>query len=37
MSFNSIDFALFVPIVFLFYWFVFNRNLKAQNAFLLVM
>ncbi len=37
MSFNSIDFALFVPLVFFFYWFAFNRNLKAQNAFLLVM
>ncbi len=37
MSFNSIDFALFVPIVFVVYWFVVNRNLKVQNAFLLIM
>lgn len=37
MSFNSIDFALFVPFVFFVYWFVLNRNLKVQNAFLLVM
>lgn len=36
MLFNSIDFAVFLPIVFLLYWFVFNRNLKVQNTFLLV-
>jgi len=33
MLFNSITFALFLPIVFLLYWFVFQRNLKAQNLF----
>ncbi len=32
MLFNSIDFAIFLPIVFLLYWFVTNRNLKLQNA-----
>jgi D-alanyl-lipoteichoic acid acyltransferase DltB (MBOAT superfamily) len=31
MLFNSIDFAVFLPIVFLLYWFVTNTNLKAQN------
>jgi D-alanyl-lipoteichoic acid acyltransferase DltB (MBOAT superfamily) len=31
MLFNSIDFAIFLPLVFLFYWFVSNRNLKFQN------
>lgn len=36
MLFNSIDFAVFLPIVFLLYWFVFNRNLKAQNALIVV-
>ncbi len=36
MLFNSIDFAFFLPIVFLLYWFVFNRNLKMQN-FLIVL
>lgn len=36
MSFNSIQFALFLPIVFLLYWFVFNRNLKIQNLFVVV-
>jgi len=29
--FNSIDFAIFLPIVFLLYWFVANKNLKLQN------
>jgi alginate O-acetyltransferase complex protein AlgI len=35
MLFNSIDFAVFLPIVFLLYWFVFNKNLKLQNILLL--
>ncbi len=35
MLFNSIDFAIFLPIVFLFYWFVINKNLQLQN-FLIV-
>lgn len=35
MLFNSIDFAVFLPIVFILYWFVTNRNLKLQN-FLIV-
>ena len=32
MLFNSIDFAVFLPIVFLLYWFVVQKNLKLQNA-----
>ena len=36
MLFNSIEFAIFIPIVFLLYWFVTQRNLKIQNALLLV-
>lgn len=36
MLFNSIDFALFLPIVFVLYWFVVNRNLKAQNGLVLI-
>ena len=31
MFFNSIDFAIFLPIVFILYWFVTNNNLKLQN------
>lgn len=33
MLFNSIDFAVFLPIVFVIYWFVVNKNLKLQNLF----
>ena len=36
MLFNSIDFKIFLPIVFLLYWFVFQKNLKLQNFFILV-
>lgn len=43
MLFNSIEYALFLPIVFLLYWFVFDYALKnckyqlrLQNLFLLV-
>lgn len=36
MLFNSIDFALFLPVVFLLYWFVARKNPKAQNVLLLV-
>ena len=31
MLFNSIDFAIFLPVVFILYWFVTNGNLKLQN------
>jgi len=36
MLFNSIDFAIFLPIVFLLYWFVTKGNFKLQNILLLV-
>lgn len=36
MLFNSVDFAVFLPVVFLLYWFVFGRSLRWQNAFVLV-
>lgn len=35
MLFNSIDFAIFLPIVFILYWFVTKNNLRLQN-FLIV-
>ncbi len=35
MLFNSIDFAVFLPVVFVLYWFVAIRSLKLQNALLL--
>jgi D-alanyl-lipoteichoic acid acyltransferase DltB (MBOAT superfamily) len=31
MLFNSIDFAIFLPIVFILYWFVADKNLRLQN------
>jgi D-alanyl-lipoteichoic acid acyltransferase DltB (MBOAT superfamily) len=36
MLFNSIEFAIFLPIVFTLYWFVVNKNLKLQNVLLLL-
>jgi D-alanyl-lipoteichoic acid acyltransferase DltB (MBOAT superfamily) len=36
MFFNSLDFVIFLPVVFLLYWFVFNSNRKYQNIFLVV-
>ena len=36
MLFNSLAFALFLPAVFVLYWFVFRRNLKLQNFFIVV-
>ena len=32
MFFNSLDFAIFLPIVFVLYWFVAKNNFKSQNA-----
>ena len=36
MLFNSLDFALFLPVVFVLYWFVTNRSLKWQNVLIVV-
>src|SRR5688572_23260950 len=35
MLFNSLSFALFLPIVFMLYWFLAKKSLKAQNILLL--
>lgn len=35
MLFNSLNFALFLPFVFVLYWFLANKNLKLQNILLL--
>jgi alginate O-acetyltransferase complex protein AlgI len=35
MLFNSYSFLVFLPIVFVLYWFVFNRSLKWQNILVL--
>lgn len=36
MLFNSLEFLIFLPLCFILYWFVVNRNLKLQNTFILV-
>ncbi len=36
MLFNSLQFAFFLPLVFILYWFVTKRNLRLQNILLLV-
>lgn len=36
MLFNSINFVVFLPIVFLLYWFITNKSLKLQNILLLI-
>ena len=36
MLFNSLEFLIFLPIIFLLYWFVFQKNLKVQNLLLLI-
>lgn len=36
MLFNSIHFGVFFIIVFILYWYVFNKNLRQQNIFLLL-
>jgi len=36
MLFNSLNFAIFLPIVFMLYWYATNKNLMLQNMLLLV-
>lgn len=36
MLFPSFAFLVFLPLVFLLYWYVFHRTVRLQNAFLLV-
>lgn len=36
MLFNSLEFGIFLPIIFLLYWFVFNKRISHQNFFLFV-
>lgn len=35
MLFNSFDFAVFLPLVYMLYWLFFQKNLKFRNLFLL--
>ena len=36
MFFNSLTFAAFLPLVFVFYWFAFSKTKTAQNTFLVL-
>ena len=36
MLFNSLEILIFLPTVFLLYWFVFQRKLRVQNLLLLI-
>jgi len=36
MLFNSLDFAIFLPIVFFLYWFVAQNKIKLQNTLIVV-
>lgn len=36
MLFNSIEFLLFLPIVFILYWFLLSKNYKHQNILILI-
>lgn len=36
MTYTSLDFAVFLPTVFILYWFVVNKTIKAQNLLLVV-
>ena len=36
MLFNSIDFIVFLPIVFLIYWKILNKKIKSQNVLIIV-
>ena len=36
MLFTSLDFAIFLPVVFVLYWFGTNKNLKLQNGLIVL-
>jgi alginate O-acetyltransferase complex protein AlgI len=36
MLFNSVDFALFLPVIFCLYWFIAHRSFRSQNFLLLL-
>ncbi|SVE09579.1 uncharacterized protein METZ01_LOCUS462433, partial [marine metagenome] len=36
MLFNSLEYFLFLPIVFFLYWFVFKKDFKLQNLLILI-
>ncbi len=36
MLFNSFEFLIFLPTVFILYWFIFNKSFKHQNLLILL-
>lgn len=36
MIFNSLEFAIFLPLVFILYWFIAQKSLRGQNALIVV-
>lgn len=36
MLFNSLDFAIFLPIVFFLYWFILKKNIRLQNLLIVL-
>ena len=36
MLFNSLEYLLFLPTVFILYWFVFNKDLRLQNLLIFI-
>lgn len=36
MLFNSLEFLFFLPVIFILYWFLFQRGLRLQNSLLLI-
>lgn len=36
MSFVTLDFAIFLPLVFLLYWFIFNKSIHFQNLLIVI-
>ncbi|WP_394972487.1 MBOAT family O-acyltransferase [uncultured Croceitalea sp.] len=36
MTFNSLEYLLFLPIVFILYWYVFKKSVSIQNSLVLV-
>ncbi len=36
MLFNSLDFFIFLPVVFVLYWFIFYKKIQIQNLFILI-
>lgn len=36
MLFNSLEFLIFLPTVFILYWYVFKKNVRFQNIFIII-